>query len=265
MHLPKPGDAHVLDLFSLKGKVAIVTGGSRGIGLEIVKAYAEAGASVASIYRSSSTAHQLAADLSSTHGVTIRAYQCDVSDETAVGAVFERIVADFGGKIDILVANAGICYTAAAEDMSTAEFRSEMGVNFDGPWFCARAAAKYFKAQGSGGNIIFTTSISGMIVNIPDKQAIYNASKAGLIHLAKSLSIEWIDFCRVNCVSPGYIWTDMLDGVPKELSDEWVALTPAKRMGETYELKGAYLFCASNASSFMTGANIVVDGAYTVP
>ncbi|KAL6249416.1 hypothetical protein RBB50_003269 [Rhinocladiella similis] len=263
MYLPKPGDAHVLDLFSLKGKVAVVTGGSRGIGLEIVKAYAEAGASIASIYRSSSTADKIAADLSSKHGATVRAYQCDVSDEAAVDAVFERIVADFS-KIDVLVANAGICYTVAAEDMSTAEFRSEMGVNFDGPWFCARAAAKYFKAQGNG-NVVFTTSISGMIVNIPDKQAIYNASKAGLIHLAKSLSIEWIDFCRVNCVSPGYIWTDMLDQVPKELSDEWVALTPARRMGETYELKGAYLFCASNASSFMTGANIVVDGAYTVP
>ncbi|KAK5200288.1 hypothetical protein LTR99_009086 [Exophiala xenobiotica] len=264
MYLPKPGNAPVLDLFSLKGKVAVVTGGSRGIGLEVVKAFAEAGADIASIYRSSTTADQIASELSTQHGVTIRAYQCDVSDEQAVDAVFETIVKDFDGKIDILVANAGICYTVAAEDMTTQQFRSEMGVNFDGPWFCARAAAKYFKKQGSG-NVIFTTSISGLIVNIPDKQAIYNASKAGLIHLAKSLAVEWIDFCRVNCVSPGYIWTDMLEEVPRELSDEWVALTPAKRMGEAYELKGAYLFCASNASSFMTGANIVVDGAYTIP
>ncbi len=103
--------------------------------------------------------------------MTIRAYQCDVSDEQAVDAVFETIANDFGGKVDILVANAGICYTVAAEDMTTQQFRSEMGVNFDGPWFCARAAAKYFKKQGSG-NVIFTTSISGLIVNIPDKQAI---------------------------------------------------------------------------------------------
>jgi short-subunit dehydrogenase involved in D-alanine esterification of teichoic acids len=203
MYLPKPGDAPVLDLFSLKGKVAVVTGmyfafdvfepslalpfpssylkppnlrsslqgGSRGIGLEVVKAFAEAGADIASIYRSSTTADQIASELSTQHGVTIRAYQCDVSDEQAVDAVFGTIVKDFGGKLDILVANAGICYTVAAEDMTTQQFRSEMGVNFDGPWFCARAAAKYFKKQGSG-NVIFTTSISGLIVNIPDKQAI---------------------------------------------------------------------------------------------
>ncbi|KAI1611038.1 oxidoreductase [Exophiala viscosa] len=261
--LPKPGDAHVLDLFSLKGQVAVVTGGNRGIGLEVVKALAEAGASVAIIYRSSSSAHEIASQLSSQHGTTIRAYQCDVSDESAVDKVFDEVVKDFS-KIDILVANAGICYNVAAEDMTTQQFRSEMGVNFDGPWFCARSASRYFKKQGSG-NVIFTTSISGMIVNIPDKQAIYNASKAGLIHLVKSLAIEWIDFARVNCVSPGYIATDMLMAEPQELRDKWVALTPAKRMGETYELKGAFLFCASNASSFMTGANIVVDGAYTIP
>ena len=190
--LPKPGDAHVLDLFSLKGQVAVVTGqyhphpiislyhslissltykgGNRGIGLEVVKAFAEAGASIAIIYRSSSSAHETASKLSSQHGTTIRAYQCDVSDESAVDKVFDDVVKDFS-KIDILVANAGICYTVAAEDMTSQQFRSEMGVNFDGPWFCARSASRYFKKQRSG-NVIFTTSISGMIVNIPDKQAI---------------------------------------------------------------------------------------------
>ncbi|KAL1873117.1 hypothetical protein VTK73DRAFT_1078 [Phialemonium thermophilum] len=263
MFLPIPQDVHVTELFSLKSQVAVVTGGSRGIGLEVVKAFAEAGANVALVYRSSAAAQDIARNIAEENNVTVRAYQCDVSIEKDVLQTFDSIARDFG-RIDVLVANAGICYAGAAEDFSPQQFRSTMGVNFEGPWMCARAASKYFKQQKKG-NIIFTTSMSASIVNIPDKQAIYNASKAGLLHLARSLSIEWIDFCRVNCISPGYIATEMLEGIPEECMREWIALTPAKRMGKAHELKGAYLFCASDASSFMTGANLVIDGAYTVP
>jgi NAD(P)-dependent dehydrogenase (short-subunit alcohol dehydrogenase family) len=129
---------------------------------------------VAIIYRSAGMAAATAASqIAAANKVEVRVYQCDVSDEAAVEATFDTVVEDFG-KLDILVANAGICHTVAAEDCTSHQFTSTMGVNFDGPWYCARSAAKHFRRQGGGGkgNIIFTTSISASIVNIPDKQAI---------------------------------------------------------------------------------------------
>lgn len=126
---------------------------------------------MAIIYRSASTAAATASQIAADNKVDVRAYQCDVSDEAAVEATFQAVVDDFG-HLDILVANAGICHTVAAEDCTSHQFTSTMGINFDGPWFCARSAAKHFRKQGTVGNIIFTTSISASIVNIPDKQAI---------------------------------------------------------------------------------------------
>ena len=106
--------------------------------------------------------------------------------------------------------------------------------------------------------------MSSLIVNHPQKQAPYNASKAGLVRLAKCLAVEWVDFARVNCVSPGYIDTDMLDVHPKEWRDTWFAQIPAQRLCQTYELKGVYVFLASNASSYITGEELVVGGGYTL-
>ncbi|KAL1838937.1 hypothetical protein VTK73DRAFT_4194 [Phialemonium thermophilum] len=141
-----------------------------------------------------------------------------------------------------------------------------MDVNLDGAFWTAQAAAQVMKAAGkTRGSIIFTASVSGILVNVPQRQAAYNASKAAVTHLAKSLAVEWTDFARVNCVSPGFISTDMIHSHPQEWRDKWFTMIPAQRLCEPAELKGIYVFLASDASSYMTGANLVIDGGYTLP
>lgn len=178
------------------------------------------------------------------------------------------MVLDFE-RLDIVVPNSGIAIHEAAEDFSEEDYRNTMGVNLDGAFFTAQASAKVFKKQKTigklkQGRIVFTASVSSLIVNYPQKQAAYNASKAGLVRLAKCLSVEWVDFARVNCVSPGYIATDMLEMHPKEWKDTWFSMIPAQRLCSTYELKGVYVYLASDASSYMTGEELVIAGGYTL-
>ena len=201
-----PKDTNVLSLFRLDGKVAVITGGTRGIGWDASKAMAEAGANVALIYTSYPNPQERVNEIKSL-GVECRAYKSDISDPGAISSTLDKIVSDFG-KIDIVIANAGICKHTNALDYTIDYWRYETDVNINGNFYTAQAAGRIFKKQGYG-NLLFTTSISGTIVNIPQCQAAYNASKAAIIQLAKSLSIEWIDFCRVNTLSPGYIRTDM--------------------------------------------------------
>ncbi|KAJ5606605.1 hypothetical protein N7510_009386 [Penicillium lagena] len=263
MVLAQPQNQHVMKAFDLTGKVAAVTGGARGIGLEVSRALAEAGAHVALIYNSSKTAEATAAEIASANNVRTAAYQANVGVQSEIEAVVQQISKDFG-KIDIIVVNSGITSNVAAEDYTTEQWSDIMKVNLDGAFYTAQAAARIFKTQGYG-NVIFTASVSATLVNVPQKQAAYNASKAGVVQLAKCLSVEWVDFCRVNCISPGFIATEILDIHPQEWREKWFSMIPAKRMAECYELKGAYVFCASDASSYMTGANIVIDGGYTLP
>ncbi|KAL3454277.1 hypothetical protein BJX65DRAFT_263094 [Aspergillus insuetus] len=263
MVLAQPANQHVMKAFDLSGKVAVVTGGARGIGLEVSRGLAEAGANVALIYNSSSNADSLAAEIASANNITARAYKANVASQAEIESTIQRIKADFG-KLDIIVVNSGITETVPAEDYTVEQWRKIMDVNLDGAFYSAQAAAKIFKEQGKG-NAIFTASVSATLVNVPQKQAAYNASKAAVVQLAKCLSVEWVDFCRVNCISPGFIATDILDIHPQEWREKWYSMIPARRMAETYELKGAYVFCASDASSYMTGADIVIDGGYTLP
>ncbi|KAL1862275.1 hypothetical protein Plec18170_001100 [Paecilomyces lecythidis] len=263
MVLAQPQNQSVVKAFDLTGKVAIVTGGARGIGLEVSRGLAEAGANVAIIYNSSKTAETTAYEIASANNVLAAAYRADVTNQAEIEAVVQNVVRDFG-KLDIMVANSGIASCIAAEDYTTEQWSDIMKVNLDGAFYSAQAAARVFKGQGHG-NIVFTASVSATLVNVPQKQAAYNASKAGVVQLAKCLSVEWVDFCRVNCISPGFIATDILDIHPVEWREKWLSMIPANRMAQTYELKGAYVFCASDASSYMTGANIVIDGGYTLP
>ncbi|CDM37701.1 Short-chain dehydrogenase/reductase SDR [Penicillium roqueforti FM164] len=258
MVLAQPPNQHVMKAFDLTGKVAVVTGGARGIGLEVSRA-----AKVALIYYTFDAADAVASEIASTNNVRAAAYKANVAVQSEIEAVVQQVAKDFG-KLDIMVVNSGIASNTAAEDYTPDQWHEIMKVNLDGAFYSAQAAGRIFKSQGHG-NVIFTASASATLVNLPQKQSAYNASKAGVVQLAKCLSVEWVDYCRVNCISPGYIATEILFTFPKEWRDKWLDLIPAKRMAESYELKGAYVFCASDASSYMTGANLIIDGGYTLP
>ncbi|KAI0803766.1 short chain dehydrogenase reductase [Xylaria sp. FL0064] len=267
-------NAPVFSHFNLAGKTAIVTGGTRGIGLEAARGLAEAGAKVAITYTSTDPAEadKVAATISeSGNGILVKAYKCNVKSSADVEELVEKATKEVGdGKLDIVVANAGIAAHYPATQYGEEEWREMLDVNFHGAFWTARAAARVFERQlksGSDGrgSIIFTASVSGILVNVPQQQSAYNASKAAVIHLAKSLSVEWVDFARVNCISPGFIATDMLSIHPEEWRKKWFSMIPASRLCQPSELKGAYVFLASEASSYMTGANMVIDGGYTLP
>lgn len=251
----------VESLFSLEGRVAVVTGGARGIGADTTELLAMAGADVAVVDVLNSD-HTVA--LVESHGRRAQGYQADLTDETAVNQLFADISREFG-RIDIVHNNAGIAFCQKAEDMTFEEWRRVMNIDLDAVFLVARAAGQLMIEAGRGGSIINTASMSGMIVNYPQEQVAYNAAKAGVIHLTKSLAAEWAQYSiRVNAVSPGYIGTDMTPPTSrKDWMDEWFARSPIKRLGTPREVAGAVLYLASDAASFTTGANIVVDGGYT--
>ena len=210
LHIPQSVNsdcsAPVLSQFSLRGKVAAVTGGSRGIGLEVVKGLAEAGADIALLYLNTPDAPQKASKIAAQNGVTIRTYKADVTKKNEIQSTMEAVVQDFG-HLDIVVANAGVCSNVRSEDYTEDSWAHINKVNYDGAMWTAQAAGKIFKAQGKG-NLIITASVSSVLVNYPQEQAAYNASKAAVAHLGKCLATEWAGFARVNMVSPGYIATE---------------------------------------------------------
>lgn len=207
LYRPPNPEAPVLSQFSLEGKVAAVTGGAKGIGLEIVRGLAEAGADVAMIYATSTEAEAHAAAIAAATGRRVRAYRGDVRSRAAIAATIDAVAADFGGRLDVVVANAGVCANVPALEATEETWAANNAVNLDGVMWTAQAAARIFRRQGRG-NLIITASVSATLVNVPQRQAAYNASKAAAVHLAKCLAVEWIDFARVNCVSPGFIETD---------------------------------------------------------
>jgi sorbose reductase len=228
-------NAPVLSLFSLKGKTVAVTGGSGGIGIELVRGMAEAGADVALIYHSSVEAETTAASFSEQYGVKIRAYKSDVRYEAPITETINQIVKDFGG-LDVVIANAGVCSRYDALDYDTESWTAINSVNYDGVFWTAQAAGKVFKEQGYG-NLVVTASVSATLVNTPQWQAAYNASKAAAMHLCKCLAVEWASFVRVNSISPGYINTLMVSKQPAELMDKWLAMVPCGRIAQPAELK----------------------------
>lgn len=272
LEVPRPQPQlpnHVLDFFSLKGKVASVTGASGGIGYEVAIGLAQAGANVAMWYNSNPKIEDEVGELSKKYGVKIKAYKCSVTDSAEVEATIDRIVQDFG-KIDIQVANAGVGWSngpileyseKAGREEVDKQWHKVLDVDFSSIYYVARATGKYFKKQGHG-SLVLTASISGHIVNIPQMQAAYNSAKAGVIHLGKSLAMEWAGFARVNTVSPGYIETPLTDRLSHEIRDNWIKYVPMGRLANPRELVGAYLYLASDASTYVTGTDIRVDGGY---
>lgn len=199
----------VLSLFSLAGKLCFVTGGSKGIGFEIVRAFAEAGAEVAFTYFSTTpeAAIDTADSVSAATGRRVLALCADVRNRVDIAASMDQAVRAFNKPLDVIVANAGVCRQVSSLDYDENEFDADYAVNVYGLMWTAQAAGRLFRKQGHG-NLIITASVSSVLVNTPQPQASYNSSKAAAAHLGKNLAVEWVDFARVNCVSPGYVATN---------------------------------------------------------
>ncbi|KPI36287.1 putative NADP-dependent mannitol dehydrogenase [Cyphellophora attinorum] len=241
-----PAKTRVFPLLSLQGRTAIVSGAGAGIGLAVAQALAEAGANVAIWFNSNRDAIARAKEIEEEYGVKCRAYEVNVCDADAVEKAVFAQVEEFNGRLDIFVANAGIPWTE--------------GAIIDGTDMSGQKLQNY-----SYGSFIATSSMSGRIVNIPLCQAAYNSAKAGVTHLCKSLAVEWCRYARANAVCPGYVDTEIANFVPKDTKSVWKHKIPMGREAMPHELKGVYLFLASDASSYMTGADLVIDGGYSLP
>jgi NAD(P)-dependent dehydrogenase (short-subunit alcohol dehydrogenase family) len=252
-----------LDRFKLTGKVAVVTGAARGIGYAAVEALAEAGATVVLTDMNPELLQEATRELSA-KGFNVDSEVLDVTDAERVQAVHDKIISRHG-RVDVLVNNAGIAISNhPAETMADAVWNKVIDVNLNGVFWCCRAFGKSMLERGAG-SIVNVGSMSGFIVNRPQEQANYNASKAAVHHLTKSLAAEWgARGVRVNSVAPTYIDTEMNKYVYEdaEMYRHWVGGTPMNRLGRTDEVASVILFLASDAASLMTGSIVLADGGY---
>jgi NAD(P)-dependent dehydrogenase (short-subunit alcohol dehydrogenase family) len=255
-------DVSILSLFKLDGEKAIVTGAGRGLGREIALGLAEAGADIAVIDKMPKECEDTAEEIRKLGRKAI-AIESDVTAEDDVIRSVKEAKDEFG-KIDILVCNAGICSWSPAEDMEFEAWKQLMDINLNGVFLYCKWVGKEMIKQKKG-SIINVSSMSAYIVNVPQKQCHYNSSKAAVIHLSKSLAVEWAPYnIRVNAVCPGYMMTPLLKLADKEILDEWISYTPQKRIPDPDELKGIFVFLASRAASYFTGSAIVADGGYSL-
>jgi NAD(P)-dependent dehydrogenase (short-subunit alcohol dehydrogenase family) len=243
----------------LTGRLALVTGAGQGIGAAVAEALAATGAEVICTDRRGDLAEATAAALAA-RGYSARAATLDVTDTAAIDALADRLP-----PLDILVCNAGIVSNVPAEEMSDDEWDRVISVNLTGVFRCCRGFGRRMLEAGRG-SIVNIGSMSADIVNVPQPQCHYNASKAGVHHLTRSLAVEWAKRgVRVNAVAPTYVETPLLDGVEGAggLIERWLDLTPAGRMGKPYEIASIVQFLASDASSLMTGSIVSADAGYT--
>ncbi|HEV7655514.1 MAG TPA: glucose 1-dehydrogenase [Mycobacteriales bacterium] len=252
----------VLETFALPGRVVVVTGGNRGLGEAFAHALGEAGARVAILARDAERSAQVVAELAG-KGITAAAFQADVTDRAAVERAAAEITAAYG-PVDVLVNNAGACIHRPALEVTEQEWRSVLDVNLTGVWNGCQVFGRRMVDSG-GGVIVNVGSMSGQIVNRPQWQPAYNASKAAVHHLTRSLAAEWAPYgIRVNAVAPGYVRTDMTPIDRPEFARHWIEDAPQQRAAAPAEIAPAVLFLASPASAFMTGSVLVIDGGYTV-
>ncbi len=255
---------NVAQLFSIEGKKGFITGGAQGIGECLATAMAKLGAEVGIVDINLAKAQETAARIAEETGSKVIAYQCDVTSADSAQAMVEAFVKDFG-EIDFAVNNAGIFTGIPVLEIDQKSFESVIDVNLNGVFYTAQAAARQMVKQGKGGSIVSTASMSAHIVNVPQTIANYNASKAGMIHLSKSMAVELAPHnIRVNCVSPGYMQTDLI-ATMADMLPIWLSKMPeGSRLGYPEDLIGAYVYFISDASKYATGADLVVDGGYTI-
>ncbi len=250
-----------LDLFRLEDRVAVVTGGARGIGRTCARAFAQCGAHLALL-----DVHEenlaTAKDELSKLGVKVETFVCDVAKSADVAQAAAGALQAFH-RVDILFNSAGIALWADAEKMTEDEWDQVININLKGTFLCCQAFGRQMIEQKKG-SIVNVASMSASIVNKPQSQCSYNASKAGVVHLTKSLAVEWAPHgVRVNCISPGYTLTPMVVKLP-EYHDGWKALVPMGRLAEPEEIAGGVLYLASDAASYTTGHDLVIDGGYSL-
>ncbi len=249
----------------LRGRVAVVTGGGRGLGLEMADALAEQGARIALL--------DLVVDqavpqrISATREVDAAGFVCDVTDTESIGRAFAAIERQLGTP-GVLVNAAGIASWADSATVPAAAWRQVIDVNLTGTFLTCQAFAGAVVAGQGSGTIVNVSSMSAFVVNVPQHQAAYNASKAGVDQLTRSLAVEWADRgIRANAIAPGYFLSDMtrqfVDKNP-EIGAGWRARIPVGRIGEPADLRGLVTFLASDASRYVVGESIVIDGGYSI-
>ena len=253
---------NAVELFNLEGRKALVTGAGRGIGRVLAISLAQTGCDVAILEKNIEDARNVVEEIKKI-GKKAAAFQVDVTKKAEVEKAFSA-AAKFLGRLDIVINNAGVCIHEAAEDTSEEHFDYVVDTDLKAVFLCCQSAMKVMKSQKKG-SIINIASISGTVSNYPQKQAHYNAAKAGVILLTKCLAVEWVDLgIRVNSISPGYTRTEMtVKTSPPEMIAQWESMIPMRRMAEPREMAGAAIYLASEASSYVTGSDIIVDGGYT--
>lgn len=248
--------------YDYKNKNVVVTGAAQGIGKVVAKSFAKAGANVAIVDLNAEKAEEVAKEIAQEFSVKTISIACDVSNPDEVIAMAEKAEKEFK-TVDVLFNNAGINLHGPALEMTYETWSKVLSVNLTGIFLVAKEIAKIMVKQGHG-SIVNTGSMSASIINRPQAQCAYNASKAGVVHLTKSLAMEWIEHrIRVNSISPGYTATEMSINVPEEWSKVWMETTPMARMAKPEEIANAVLYLADESSAYTTGADLLVDGGFT--
>ncbi|MBO6005786.1 MAG: SDR family oxidoreductase [Paludibacteraceae bacterium] len=251
--------------FDLTGQVAIVTGCSTGLGVQMAKALANQGAKIVALARRKELIDEVAKEITDTYNVETLALQCDITDTERVETVIDEVMAKFG-RIDIVVNNAGTGAVAPAEDITDDQFFSEMNIDLAGTFKVARAAAKKAMIPAGYGRVINISSMYGLVGNKIAGSAPYHAAKGGVVNLTRALAAEWGKYnITVNSICPGYFYTPLTQAT---LDSEFFqqnarTMIPLERYGKEGELDSTVIFLASKASAYVTGVNLPVDGGYT--